>query len=156
MENSLYKLNTFTGNNEFIGKLNIITNNNVTLFAKTIKDLLSKYPSLNFNIQEKSTPEIFDTITSGEDALCFLAYLFEHNAKNVLNTDNYFQKTLCEHKTNILMTRSHVLGKYQRVSIKSILKYPLASYEISNDNFNFLYSFLSQYGKPNIVLKTNF
>lgn len=137
------------------GHLNILTSNSTLLLGKAIKDILNKHPQITFRVDEKSTPKMLSSLSSSKDALCIFAALKNTFPLNDELLQQCFWKHLFDSKTYALLTRSHPLSKYQSLSLKNILKYPLASYEISENNFNFLFDYLSKFGTPDVKLTTN-
>lgn len=155
MLKALKEINSVLPNEVLFGHLNIVTNNSTILLGKVIRDMMNKYPACTFNVKEKNTPYISSALAANEDVICFLATL-----KDTFNLDKdllekCYIEPLFDSKSYVLLTHSHPLSKYKSVSIKSLLKYPLVSYEVGEDDYNLIFDVIAQFGVPNFKLITN-
>lgn len=122
-------------------------------FIPTIMEkFLTSHPSIKLSFSEKENNAIIQQITKNQfDAIGLLCLTEPLNISN----SPYKEFFLGEDKLMIATSNQHPLAKQKSVSIRTILKYPLAIYQVDYETKNPICTILEKYGTPNYLTITN-
>lgn len=123
----------------------------IQILPQLIKTFAQSYPEVTLNIKERDSILIAQRFNQGYDGLA----LFTHyeNTPNILPfSDDLIIQQLFSEVDDIVVSPTHPLAKYKPVSIKTLLKYPIALYQNSDEETCILLEILKELGTPCIYM----
>ncbi len=114
------------------------------------KAFLQQYPYIHLKIMQHETEEIQRLLTEGNALGIFATFAAPPRDDALIHYDFLFSD-----KLYIAISPLHPLAKQKSVSLRTLLKYPLAIYQNSYAYANPLCHLLEQYGQPDYYTMTN-
>lgn len=111
-----------------------------------------KHPNTQFVLMEKESNKIIQMFKSEPLSAMAIVTSFEDT---LALGDQYKVLPIFRDKIYVILTKSHPLSKQKTVSVRTVLKYPLAIYQNSDETANPLCDELEKYGTPFYHVVTN-
>lgn len=123
------------------------------LFMSTVTRAFSQaHPSVRFTLLEEEGAAIRRMILEENVPALGLIAAFDELAQK---PETHMVRTLCHDKLYALVAATHPLARQKSVSLRTVLKYPLAVYQSSSHSANPIRALLEEAGTPNYQLITN-
>ncbi len=127
--------------------------------SNILQTFSTEYPNISLSLIEGDHVEIIDQLEEGTIDLGILGTQYTINETifpEFYNTPNIVFVPLYQYKIFVLTSLNSPVAKYKSISIKTLLKYPIAlsiqSGELEKD---MTYRWLKMYGEPNIKFVTS-
>lgn len=114
------------------------------------KAFLQQYPHIHLKIMQHETEEIQRLLTEGNALGIFASFSSPPEDNDLIH-----YAFLYSDKIYIAISPLHPLAKQKSVSVRTLLKYPLAVFQNSYSYANPLCRLLEQYGQPDYYTMTN-
>jgi len=129
---------------------------NVSIIQKALSDFSKTYPKVNITLKEQLVEKLMLNIKDGKADLGLILIPDEllisgKLSKIDINNEFHFER-LFNDKLVVGIGKTSPLSKRKFITIKQILKYPLAIYQTDNED-TWLMRLLKRYGEPKSLFK---
>ena len=128
------------------------------IFPTVFKTINTAYPQLSLILTDSMPLKIIQNVTEGHCDLGILGVQYtllnQLGLLSKLSSDLEFVP-LYQYKLAVIADDHHPLAKYKSISVKTLLKYPIALPTRTNYREDLNYKWLSMMGTPNIKLATS-
>ncbi|MDO4280492.1 MAG: LysR family transcriptional regulator [Peptococcaceae bacterium] len=123
-----------------------------TFISNVTKIFAQTHPQVQLTLIEGETDEISDMILKEKQS--GIGIIASYKAPE--NVGKGFKRIpIIDDKLYAIVPKRHVLARQKSVSIRTILKYPIAIYQTNYNIANPMCSLLEEYGNPHYRIKTN-
>lgn len=135
------------------GSLNCLVSPNLALqvLPQMIKNFSAAYPAVTLNIKERDSKQIISRLLDGYEGLAFVTY-YQNDEQLPPASDRLIINPLFTETDYAAVSVNHPLAAYKRVSIKTLLKYPVALYQNDDDGTCITLDMLKKAGSPQVYM----
>src|SRR5699024_10902483 len=130
--------------------LAVIPNVSLTILSKTLSVFNQSYPGVSFDVNETGSIQCIQAVL--DDKADFGLISISNNDK--LDNLKFNFEPLLTNKPIAYVNSHSPLAKNTSISLKEIIKYPIALFNESYASTNFFLSKLEERGKPNVIFKS--
>lgn len=139
--------------NEFkhpnVGTLAIVTTHTQARYAlpSVIQQFMQSYPEIQLQLEQGTTLQSLKSVMEGHSDFAIISELHEPDERLIALPCYHWNQA-------IIVTQNHPLASCQYLTIDELAKYPLVSYDFSNDGSDLHQAFAKVNKTPNIVFST--
>lgn len=126
----------------------------------SVSNIVSKefnrlYPKVNLIMKSKESIDILAELEQNNADLYFLMTFQADDFEKTYNNKTYICQKIVESKLSLIVQKDHPLAKSKSLSMSTILKYPLALYQSTNNTQNIIMDIMPKNMNPRINLLTD-
>lgn len=126
------------------------------LIPKAAQRLMQEYPQIRLTLLEKDNRDMVQSIMQKVPCACIPTVIDALNGDfMLLDRKKVFYQKIADAKMYVSVAANHPLAKQKSVAAHTLLKYPLAIYQLDDSTSYYINAWLDEKGTPNIRLKTN-
>ena len=114
---------------------------------KVIQQFMKQYPSITLHMEQGSSSQCISQAQSGQADFAIVTDLSQLS-------DDMIALTCYHWNQAVIVMKDHPLAKSHLISINELSKYPLVSYDFTNDGSDLNQAFIKANQSPNIVFST--
>ena len=127
----------------------------LSLASDVTNDYITNYPKVNLKTKSKETVDILKLLNQHQADLYFIVSFFPDEILTQINQKQFICQKILEDKLCLVASTGHELSRFKTVSLSTVLKYPLALFQASDDSPNPIMDIMPKNSKPKINLITD-